>query len=252
MKVHTAMRWIISAATIILISMLILQCLDIYHDGNHESNLDDYGMYIQNVYRPEDVAHRLLGLRIWAVSYLFLLCCASFFLPAFNSEKKHGLVPDNRLRLLKRNKKLLPEEAVNQEVFRRKICIAASISVCVFSAVSLIYLLNGENFSSWELEATMGQILLHVGPWIILSFATLIVAVRMCRQSVLKEISILEGLPTEKVITKVPVKGSNLAFIRFILYFVAIVLILLGIYNGGMQDVLLKAVNICTECIGLG
>ncbi len=26
----------------------------------------------------------------------------------------------------------------------------------------------------------------------------------------------------------------------------------LGIYNGGMQDVLLKAINICTQCIGLG
>ncbi len=26
----------------------------------------------------------------------------------------------------------------------------------------------------------------------------------------------------------------------------------IGIYNGGMQDVLLKAINICTQCIGLG
>ena len=25
-----------------------------------------------------------------------------------------------------------------------------------------------------------------------------------------------------------------------------------GVLNGGMRDVLVKAVNICTECIGLG
>ncbi len=31
-----------------------------------------------------------------------------------------------------------------------------------------------------------------------------------------------------------------------------ILFVLLGIFNGGMQDVLVKAVNICTECIGLG
>ena len=32
----------------------------------------------------------------------------------------------------------------------------------------------------------------------------------------------------------------------------AVLLIGLGIVNGGLWDVLVKAVNICTECIGLG
>lgn len=32
----------------------------------------------------------------------------------------------------------------------------------------------------------------------------------------------------------------------------ALVFILLGVMNGGARDVLIKAVNICTECIGLG
>ncbi len=31
-----------------------------------------------------------------------------------------------------------------------------------------------------------------------------------------------------------------------------IALVVLGIFNGGMKDVLLKAINICTQCIGLG
>ena len=30
------------------------------------------------------------------------------------------------------------------------------------------------------------------------------------------------------------------------------IMIVLGINNGGMRDVLIKAINICTECIGLG
>ncbi len=37
-----------------------------------------------------------------------------------------------------------------------------------------------------------------------------------------------------------------------LLYLVALVLILAGIWNGGLNDVLVKAINICTECIGLG
>ena len=32
----------------------------------------------------------------------------------------------------------------------------------------------------------------------------------------------------------------------------AVVLIILGIENAGARDTLIKAINICTECIGLG
>ena len=36
------------------------------------------------------------------------------------------------------------------------------------------------------------------------------------------------------------------------LFVAAAVLIVLGVLNGGAQDVLAKAVKICSECIGLG
>lgn len=39
---------------------------------------------------------------------------------------------------------------------------------------------------------------------------------------------------------------------RILLYAAALLLIAAGILNGGMRDVLIKAINICTECIGLG
>ena len=47
-----------------------------------------------------------------------------------------------------------------------------------------------------------------------------------------------------------PVK--NLAAARLILLAAGAALMVLGILNGGAHDVLVKAVNICTECIGLG
>lgn len=40
--------------------------------------------------------------------------------------------------------------------------------------------------------------------------------------------------------------------LRILLYAAALLLIAAGILNGGMRDVLIKAINICTECIGLG
>lgn len=44
--------------------------------------------------------------------------------------------------------------------------------------------------------------------------------------------------------------GRNV--IRVIIAAAAVALIVLGVMNGGMFDVLVKAINICTECIGLG
>ena len=40
--------------------------------------------------------------------------------------------------------------------------------------------------------------------------------------------------------------------IRILLYAAAVVFIVLGVMNGEAQDVFIKAVKICTECIGLG
>ncbi len=40
--------------------------------------------------------------------------------------------------------------------------------------------------------------------------------------------------------------------VRCLLLLAAAGLIALGVLNGGMRDVLIKAINICTECIGLG
>ena len=44
----------------------------------------------------------------------------------------------------------------------------------------------------------------------------------------------------------------HIAAARIIIATVAVIFIVLGIFNGGMADVLSKAINICTECIGLG
>ena len=40
--------------------------------------------------------------------------------------------------------------------------------------------------------------------------------------------------------------------LRLALLTLAVVLIALGVWNGGARDVLIKATKICTECIGLG
>lgn len=45
---------------------------------------------------------------------------------------------------------------------------------------------------------------------------------------------------------------SRAGLLRTGLLVLALVLIVLGVLNGGLRDVLIKAANLCTECIGLG
>ena len=49
-----------------------------------------------------------------------------------------------------------------------------------------------------------------------------------------------------------PIKNRLTLIARCVIPVVAIVFIILGVSNGGMNDVLQKAVRICTECIGMG
>ena len=46
--------------------------------------------------------------------------------------------------------------------------------------------------------------------------------------------------------------SAGLTLLRWIVLVSALLLILFGILNGSMADVLAKAANVCTECIGLG
>ena len=55
-----------------------------------------------------------------------------------------------------------------------------------------------------------------------------------------------------KELYKSPMEGKNDKKMWCLLLPLAILLLGLGAANGGARDVFVKAVNICTECIGLG
>ena len=251
-KKEKILRILLTAATILLLVLLAWQCMDIYLVGNSPANLNENGLHIQSVYRSEDVIARLSSLRIWAMGYLTLLVAVCMMLP--RDVRKGSAVPmdpDNRLRLMKKKLTNLPEKAQAEESLRKKIGYGAAAVILLCSAVSLRFLLNRDNFTSWDLEKVMGQMLVHTFPWIILAFAAAFAAFFLCRRSMEREILLLKVLTGDNV-PEITSKYSCLPWVRIALYGAAVILILLGIGNGGMRDVLVKAINICTECIGLG
>ena len=246
------LRFVLTAATVLLLAVLAWQCLDIYLTGNSAANLDDKGLHIQSVYRAQDVIQRLSGLGIWVMGYMAVLLAACFLLPEkAGAGKGLPMEPDNRLRLMKQRLTELPEEARKEVELRKKISFAAGGVVVLCAGLCLVYLMNRENFVSWDLEMVMGQMLLHTLPWIVAAFCAVIGASTLCRRSMEREIGILKGCKGTAA-AEPSQKKSPLPYVRMALYALALILIVLGIRNGGMRDVLIKAINICTECIGLG
>jgi len=51
---------------------------------------------------------------------------------------------------------------------------------------------------------------------------------------------------------EMPQEERRVRTVRIVLLTLAAALIIAGILNGGIRDVLVKAINLCTECVGLG
>ena len=60
------------------------------------------------------------------------------------------------------------------------------------------------------------------------------------------------GIDIKKNRAEEGISGSMANVIRVFLLAAALMFIIVGILNGSLQDVLIKATKICTECIGLG
>ncbi len=78
----------------------------------------------------------------------------------------------------------------------------------------------------------------------------------MCGEPVINDRVEIKNAPKKRIqggqIAQNPRSEKSLLGIRLTLLVLAVTFIIIGIFNGGMADVLYKAINICTECIGLG
>lgn len=249
------MRLILAAATIAVCLLLCWQASDVYLAGNSPDNFSAPGVRIDPVYSREIVAGRLAAVSPALFGYLALVA-AGLALQAFAGGKakpRAAFLAEDKLRGLRRRVAAVPPEAEVEQRRRRNIRLTAGAVICACTVLAGSYLLNPENFASLDLESVVGSMMLHVSPWVVLALAAAAAASVLNGQSVLREIEILKAAPQEKIQAEaVAEKKSAIPAVRIALYAAAAVFIVLGVMNGGLWDVLVKAVNICTECIGLG
>ncbi len=158
---------------------------------------------------------------------------------------------EGRWALMKPRVSLTP--AIQAERRRRGVATAVCATVCATGAgVAGAYLLDAAHFASRDLESVMGAMLAHTAPWMALSFAALMALAQLRQASIRREIAAMKAAPKREPDPR-PARRREMAPAgRIALLVCAVMLVIAGIINGGMYDVLVKAINICTECIGLG
>ena len=137
---------------------------------------------------------------------------------------------------------------------RRKNRCIAGLLLAVGGAVFFFFALQKDAFHQSQISESMARNISILAACLAPAFIFGIFAAYQGRKSMEAEIALLKTVPAEAKITAqaAPSCGKCLAVVRTVIIVAAVVGLIYGFCTGGTADVLTKAVNICTECVGLG
>ena len=250
-RIRVCLRWAAAAAILMLLLLLAWQCVDIYQTGT--ANVDETGVLLQAIYTREDVAARLKALSVPIFVGIAVIVAAMAAHAGHPAEAKTpGMTASNRLRLMRRRVRELPPAALREERLRIGVYAGTGAVLLVCAVFVLLYLLDGSHFASWDLETVMGEMMTVFAPWTALALAAVYASGVLRDKSMQRECDALKTVVSSGLQPQVEKQHAVIPMIRMVLLTAAVLFIVLGVMNGGLYDVLVKAINICTECIGLG
>ena len=147
---------------------------------------------------------------------------------------------------------------------RRIVGISAAVLSAGAMVPAFVWCCNVDHFSINWLSEDIKTAALFVLPCAAVALGVLVGSTLLRQASFLRETALVKAAIAERKGKAVLAKNASdnrknllekplvLWGIRGLILAAGILFILLGIFNGGMADVLGKAIRICTECIGLG
>lgn len=257
---------LITSALLILLGILFIACTaHLYFTGGARP------------YSRERVGEYLSLLAIPSLVTL-LSCVVSFVLALIYGEEKSEARADLTAPTLKRLSERLSLEECPENIRggillerkkRRLALLCSSIFIAVFCTVMAVFLLNFKRFTLESYNADVIEAALIVLPLAVGIIGVICVKYYFDGESKKRELLLVrEGLSAGakavgdaeeenahkcKALAFLSAHGERVLLIsRLAILALALVFVGVGILNGGMADVLGKAVRICTECIGLG
>ncbi len=252
---------VLSTMTVLLGALFIWQVLDILAVGTAEG-------YEGFIFTSEDVGKRLFKLLPAIVIWIALIIAGFVLWEVF--PVKPARAKNDASYVLKRFKKRIPA-AVPQELEgslkfikgeeeNLKIIRIIAAVICGLGVLcGIIYLSNPANFPKKDVTGEMIEMVKNIFPWVAAAL------VLWCGVAIYEEISSKKQLEHAKKLagrTKTEVFHGKIYAVlhhKFFLWGVriavgvlAVAFIIAGATGSSMHSVLIKAINICTECIGLG
>lgn len=216
-----------------------------------------YLFFCQGEFTRENVAEVFVCISLPV--YLALgMAVLGFFLDILQPQKARKLTaPRQEWLILKRLRSRVAlttcDAGVRDQILRerRKQCFyqAVSTAMAIMVPVSLlVYLLTDDRFLREDINGSVLGLLGVLAPGLAMNLAWSLISGLKHAESRRREIALLKPLASSGT----GPSGKSLAIPRLAVLILAVGLLVWGFSSGGAADVLTKAINICTECIGLG
>lgn len=145
----------------------------------------------------------------------------------------------------------LKQQILAEQSHRKKNNRICAFVLAASSLVFLLYALDSSHLHSSDINGSMVRAMCILLPCLAVALAACIWLVLARKKSILHEIELLKQCPKTDA-PQIAAKSDFVKKVRLALLLAAVALAVFGFVTGGTADVLTKAVNICTECIGLG
>lgn len=242
-------RMIHSISIIICGLCLMCGCLSIYHAGDSPYSREAVALAFSKIAVPV-----YLCLALTLGNFMLAL-----FLPTEGSKGARSQDLHATLKRLNATKDLTADSAIAQQIAqerkKRRLHLLLRNGIFAVSAVIfLIYALNPGHFHDSDINGSMIKAMYRFVPCVLVSFAVAVYTAAQQEKSLRAEIALLKQLPSNGAAAPknedADAKKTNLLRLAFLA--AGLGLVIFGACTGGIADVLAKAINICTECIGLG
>ena len=239
---------------VLLVFLLSVSAVTIYREGAARKAEHP----LESIYTREIVAEKAAPIAPLFFAAVGLLA-AGLVLGIKDESAKKAIVDSE----LKRNsiaaRVVKPSDAMRKARSRQKWWLLTGWGAFILCMLPILfYIIDPAHFPQEDLEGMFFSLILVVFPWTIVGLGALAVCLRMRERSVIRETEAAQKrLMEEKEAgirpeTKAASPSKSKGALQTALIAIAIGLIVAGVCNGSAQDVLYKAINICTECVGLG
>ena len=240
---------LITLALIVAAVLLMVQCVAIYRLGDDPFTRESVAAHFAPIAVPVYVCIGLVAVGI-ALSPL---------LPAApDSAPDRDAVTLRRLQA-KTDLSACPADLVRDVCVQRRLrnvhhAITLTL-LTVGTVVFLWYALDVSRFSLEDINGSMIKAMLLLAPCMGVPAIYAVITAYLNRRSIRKETALLRTAPKDALLPAADTKAKSEAWLPYVQSAIlvgGVALVVAGLLDNGAAAVLTKAINICTECIGLG